>query len=164
MSPLINEGCIHLLNTRKYCDNTRKYWDNTHEYWPNTWKMWSPTSTIFTGIVTILVSFEAILYSFHVRINLKSKFKIKNLPRTLNTSKLLQNLQVLWQYSRILHLQVNTFFQCWVNTGEHYHNTYKYCYNTWAGEYTLNDFVRLCSNFLLTIPNFLLAFKNSFSN
>ena len=25
-------GCIHLLNTRKYCDNTRKYCGNTHEY------------------------------------------------------------------------------------------------------------------------------------
>ena len=55
-----------------------------------------------------------------------------------NTSKLLQNLQVLWQYLRILHLQVNTFFKYWVNTHEYYHNTYKYCHNTckyWAGEY-----------------------------
>ena len=25
-------GCIHLLNTCKYCDNTRKYCGNTHEY------------------------------------------------------------------------------------------------------------------------------------
>ena len=54
-------GCIHLLNTGKYCDNTRKYCGNTHKYWPNTWKMCSPTSTIFTSIVTIIVSFEAIL-------------------------------------------------------------------------------------------------------
>ena len=25
-------GCIHLLNTRKYCENTRKYCGNTYEY------------------------------------------------------------------------------------------------------------------------------------
>ena len=25
-------GCIHLLNTRKYCDNTHKYCGSTHEY------------------------------------------------------------------------------------------------------------------------------------
>ena len=25
-------GCIHLLNTCKYCDNTGKYCGNTHEY------------------------------------------------------------------------------------------------------------------------------------
>ena len=25
-------GCIHLLNTRNYCDNTLKYCGNTHEY------------------------------------------------------------------------------------------------------------------------------------
>ena len=25
------KGCIHLLNTRKYCDNTRKYCDNTRK-------------------------------------------------------------------------------------------------------------------------------------
>ena len=25
-------GCIHLLNTRKYCDDTRKYCGNTYEY------------------------------------------------------------------------------------------------------------------------------------
>ena len=30
------QGCIHLLNTRKYCDNTRKYCGSTHEYWVNT--------------------------------------------------------------------------------------------------------------------------------
>ena len=34
-----NPGCIHLLNTRKYCDNIRKYCGNTHKYWPNTWKI-----------------------------------------------------------------------------------------------------------------------------
>ena len=28
----VDIGCIHLLNTRKYCDNTRKYCGNTHEY------------------------------------------------------------------------------------------------------------------------------------
>ena len=55
------------------------------------------------------------------------------------SSELLQNLQVLWQYSWVLHLQVTTFFKYWVNTREYYHNTYKYCHNTceyWAGEYT----------------------------
>ena len=36
-----NLGCIHLLNTHKYCDNTRQYYGNTHKYWVNTWKMWS---------------------------------------------------------------------------------------------------------------------------
>ena len=55
------QGCIHLLNTRKYCDNARKYCGNAHEYWPNTWKMCSPSSAIFVSIVTILISFEAIL-------------------------------------------------------------------------------------------------------
>ena len=25
-------GCIHLLNTRRYCDNTREYCGNTYEY------------------------------------------------------------------------------------------------------------------------------------
>ena len=44
---------------------------------------------------------------------------------------MLQNLQVLWQYSRILRLQVNTFFKHWVNTCEYYHNTYEYWANTW---------------------------------
>ena len=57
-------GCIHLLNTCKYCDNTRQYCGNTHEYWPNTWKMCSPASAKFTSIVTILVSYEAILMDF----------------------------------------------------------------------------------------------------
>ena len=47
---------------------------------------------------------------------------------------MLQNLQVLWQYLRILHLQVNTFFKYWVNTYEYCHNTCEY----WAGEYTLS--------------------------
>ena len=64
ISSNIKRGCIHLLNTRKYCDNTCKYCGNTHEYWPNTWKMCSPASAIFTSIVTILVSFEAILMYF----------------------------------------------------------------------------------------------------
>ena len=50
------------------------------------------------------------------------------------SSKLLQNLQGLWQYSWILHLQVTTFFKHWVNTREYYHNTCEY----WAGEYTLS--------------------------
>ena len=59
-----DQGCIHLLNTCKYCDNTRKNCGNTHEYWANTWKMWSPASAIFTSIVTILVSFEAYLMYF----------------------------------------------------------------------------------------------------
>ena len=58
---LTSIGCIHLLNTRKYCDNTCKYCGNTHEYWANTWKMWSPAIAILASIVTILVSFEAIL-------------------------------------------------------------------------------------------------------
>ena len=62
---------------------------------------------------------------------------------SIMTIQLLQNLQVhvLWQYSRILHLQVTTFFKYWLNTREYYHNTYKYCHNTceyWVGEYTPN--------------------------
>ena len=32
----VNMGCIHLLNTHKYCDNTRNYCGNTHEYGTNT--------------------------------------------------------------------------------------------------------------------------------
>ena len=57
---------------------------------------------------------------------------------------LLWNLQVLWQYSRILHLQVTTFFKYWVNTRKYYHNTYEYCHNTceyWGGEYTLRLYI-----------------------
>ena len=30
--PELHFGCIHLLNTRKYCDNTHKYYGNTHQY------------------------------------------------------------------------------------------------------------------------------------
>ena len=73
----ILRGCIHLLNTCKYCDKTRKYCGNTHGYWANTWKMWSPASAIFASIVTILVSFEAILKRFTVKINFKSQFQSK---------------------------------------------------------------------------------------
>ena len=40
-------GCIHLLNTRKYCDNTRKYYGNTHEYCHNTCKFWSNFEEFF---------------------------------------------------------------------------------------------------------------------
>ena len=56
-----NYGCIHLLNTHKYCDNTWKYCGDTHEYWPNTLNMCSPATAVFASIVKILVSFEAIL-------------------------------------------------------------------------------------------------------
>ena len=51
-----------------------------------------------------------------------------------------RNLQVMWQYLLILHLQVYTFFKYWPNTCEYYLNTYEYCHNTckyWVGEYTL---------------------------
>ena len=48
--------------------------------------------------------------------------------------ELLQNLQVLWQYSQVLHLQVNTFFKYWLNIHEYYHNTSEY----WTCEYTQN--------------------------
>ena len=61
------------------------------------------------------------------------------------SSKLLRNLQVLWQYSRVLHLQVNIFFKYWLNTRKYYPKTYEYCHNTceyWAGEYTLSKMVK----------------------
>ena len=48
--------------------------------------------------------------------------------------KLLQTLQLLCQYSQVLHLQVNTFSQYWLNTRKYYHNTCKH----WAGEYTID--------------------------
>ena len=126
-------GCIHLLNTRKYCDNTCKYcsntheyWANTHEYWANTWKMWSPASTIFTSIVTILVSFEAIWKRVFVKINFKSQFQSNDVPQALKYIKIASKLtsivtilanialagehifQVLGQYSWVLpqYLQV----------------------------------------------------------
>ena len=96
-------GCIHLLNTRKYCDNTCKYCGNTHKYWANTWKMWSPTSPIFKSIVTILVSFEAILKRFFVRINFKSQFQSNYLPQALGyikiTSWLRSNLTILVSFA-----------------------------------------------------------------
>ena len=69
---LIDQGCIHLLNTCKYCGNTCKYCGNTYKYWGNTWKMCSPASVILASIVTKLVSFEAILKRFTVRISFKS--------------------------------------------------------------------------------------------
>ena len=56
--------CIHLLNTRKYCDNTRQYCGNTYEYWANTWKMCSSIMLVSVSITTILVSFRAILANF----------------------------------------------------------------------------------------------------
>ena len=57
-------------------------------------------------------------------------------PQALKYIKIASNLQALWQYSRILHLQVTTFFKYWLNTRKYYHNTYKYYHNIWAGEYT----------------------------
>ena len=100
---------------------------------------------------------------------LKVNFKVMIYHKLWKTSKLLQNLQVLWQYlrvkilaagehifkllaqysevlrqyPRILYLQVNTFFKYWLNTCEYYHNNYEYCHNTceyWVGEYTLGMF------------------------
>ena len=136
--------CIPLLNTCQYCGNA-------YEYWANTWKMCLLTSVILAIIVTIFISFEAILKRFSVRINFKVNFKVMVYHKLKNKSKLLQNLQVLWQYSRMLHLQVNAFFKYWLNTCEYwkcrwthfssiatilnkyFHNTCKY----WAGEYTL---------------------------
>ena len=61
--------------------------------------------------------------------------------------------QVLWQYSQILHLQVNTCFKYWVNTREYYHNTYEYCHNTckyWAGVYipSLSSFMQYKFNLI----------------
>ena len=47
------------------------------------------------------------------------------------SSKLLQNLQGLWQYSWVLYLQVDTFFKYWRNTQKFYHNTCK-----WEGDFT----------------------------
>ena len=95
--------------------------------------MLSPASAIFADIVTILVSFEVILKRFFKNQLFKVNFKVMIYHKFWNTSKLLKNLQVLWHYSRLVHLQVNTFFKYWVNTCEYYHhNTYEY----WAGEYT----------------------------
>ena len=78
-------GCIHLLNTRKYCGNS-------DEDWANTWKMWSPASAIFASIVTILVSFEAILKMFTVSINFKSQFQSNDLPQALKYIKIASKL------------------------------------------------------------------------
>ena len=50
-------GCIHLLNTCKYCGNT-------HEYWANTWIMCLHASVLLVSVVTILPSFQAILTNF----------------------------------------------------------------------------------------------------
>ena len=104
--------------------------------------MFSPASAIFTSIVTILVSFAGILKRFTAWMNFKSQFQSDDLPQALKEIKIASNLQVLWQYLWIWHLQVNTFIKYWVNTREYYHNTYEYCHNTceyWAGEYTLSD-------------------------
>ena len=115
--------------------------------------MCSPASAILASIVTILVSSKVILMSFKAcgrsllwnwLLELIFFLRLYSPAHKLwNTSKLLQNLQVLWQYLRILHLQVNTFFKYWLNTREYYHTTYKYSHNTckyWAGEYTLRAF------------------------
>ena len=84
-------------NTREYCHNTCKFWSNFGKVYCK-YQLW------------------------------RSIFKRKcSYHKLQNRLKLLQNLQVLGQYSRILHLQVNSFFKYWLNT-------WKY----WAGEYTLN--------------------------
>ena len=70
---------------------------------------------------------------------MKLTSKVDIFRKHWNRSKLLQNLQVLWQYLQVLHLQVNTFFKYWLNTCKYFLNTYKYCHNTCeylAGEYT----------------------------
>ena len=106
-----------------------KYCDNAYKYWANSWKMCSSASVILVIIDTILLSFQAILINFKAYIWLTSNVDIYR--------KLLQSLQVLWQYLPVLHLQVNTFFKYWLNTCKYYLNTYKYWHNTceyWAGE------------------------------
>ena len=86
-------GCIHLLNTRKYCDNTCKYCGNTQEYWANPWKMWSPAIAILASIVTILVAFEAILKRFSVWIIFKSQFQSYDLQQALKHVKIASRLK-----------------------------------------------------------------------
>ena len=95
--------------------NTRKYWHTTCKFWSNFDDFQSLGLCHFRKIY-----FQSGNYRFF-------------------SSKILQNLQVLWQYSWILHLQVNTFFKYLLNTREYYHNTYKYCHNAceyWVGECT----------------------------
>ena len=61
----------------------------------------------------------------------------------------------LWQNSRILHLQVNTFFKYWINTYEYYHNTNEYCHNTceyWVGGYWIHHWWLPNPHFFGTAP------------
>ena len=128
-------GCIHLLNTCKYCDKTCKYCGNTHEYWANTWKIWSPASAIFASSVTILVSFEAIL----------KRFSVKSISKQWSTTsfKKHQNCFKTYKYSD----NTREYYTCrWTHfssIGSRLVSIIKllneYCHNTcqyWAGEYT----------------------------
>ena len=131
--------------------------------------MWSHASAIFASIVTILVSLLSnfdVFQSLWEIITLKLTFKVDFF------SKLLQNLQVLRQYLRILHLQVTTSFKYWPNTHEYYHTTYDYCHNTckyWAGEYTLSHSpkwitqirMNLTFCFFIPIKHTILLFNRS---
>ena len=118
------------------------------------------TSSILASIVTILVRIVVILRSIeHLQVQyLRVLFcfeailmNFKACGRSLLWNWLLKLIltenilkiasKVLWQYSRELHLQVNTFFKYWLNTRKYYHIIYEYCHNTckyWAGEYNLN--------------------------
>ena len=90
-------GCIHLLNTCKYCDNTRKYCGNTYKYVLCQYlKMCSPASVILVSIVIILVSFEAI----KIHQNCFKSYKCYDNTCEYCTCR----------------TQVNTFFKYWLNT------------------------------------------------
>ena len=107
----MEKGCIHLLNTCKYCDNTCKYCGNTNEYWPKYLK------NVFTCKCNICeychnTCFEAILMYF------------KACGRSF-----------LWNW--LLCLIVTEKY--WLNICEYYHNTYKYCHNTC--EYWVLDWI-----------------------
>ena len=63
-------GCIHLLNTGKYCDNTRKYCGNTHEQ--------------FWCILKLVVD-------HYFEIDFQSWFLLKNLQNCFKTYKYCDN-------------------------------------------------------------------------
>ena len=76
-----------------------------------------------------------------ININFGSQFQSNNPIKSFEIEqKLLQNLQEMWQYLGLLHLQVNISFKYWLNTCMNNLNTYKYYHNTceyWAEGYTI---------------------------
>ena len=98
-------GCIHLLNTCKYCDNTRRAFWWYLQVLCQYLKMWSPASIIFASIVTILVSFEAFLKRILVIIKFGSSFQRND---RILSFKIGQNWLKTYKY----HFKTCNYYTC----------------------------------------------------